>query len=242
MPLTSYYLSLFCLLSYLMVAMFRFPQGCSPTQSLKGQPCLLMVVSFPLGMKAGARPGGTPGAPAGQPGAEGESVLSKILPGGAAEQAGKLTEGRHCPQPAPSWIAAPGPSCGQGWVWAMIPGSASQPQASLKVYLPLPSGSLVVGGVGCPCPLCWTGLHGAKRPQLGGTLVRFPDASLLFLCHSCLCFWQKVLLILVTMPCRVSICCLDRASLHVGVLREPLGGVWSPAVGDVARGAVSSPG
>ncbi|XP_012883565.1 PREDICTED: protein bassoon [Dipodomys ordii] len=44
------------------------------------------------GMKAGARPGGTPGAPAGQPGADGESVLSKILPGGAAEQAGKLTE------------------------------------------------------------------------------------------------------------------------------------------------------
>uniref|UniRef100_G1PSX5 Bassoon presynaptic cytomatrix protein n=1 Tax=Myotis lucifugus TaxID=59463 RepID=G1PSX5_MYOLU len=46
----------------------------------------------PAGMKAGARPGGTPGAPAGQPGAEGDSVFSKILPGGAAEQAGKLTE------------------------------------------------------------------------------------------------------------------------------------------------------
>ncbi|XP_042638820.1 protein bassoon [Orycteropus afer afer] len=46
----------------------------------------------PAGVKAGARPGGTPGAPAGQPGAEGESVFSKILPGGAAEQAGKLTE------------------------------------------------------------------------------------------------------------------------------------------------------
>ncbi|XP_022428815.1 protein bassoon isoform X2 [Delphinapterus leucas] len=46
----------------------------------------------PAGMKAGAKPGGTPGAPAGQPGADGESVLSKILPGGAAEQAGKLTE------------------------------------------------------------------------------------------------------------------------------------------------------
>ncbi|XP_058144904.1 protein bassoon [Dasypus novemcinctus] len=46
----------------------------------------------PAGTKAGARPAGTPGAPAGQPGAEGESVLSKILPGGAAEQAGKLTE------------------------------------------------------------------------------------------------------------------------------------------------------
>ncbi|XP_016058215.1 PREDICTED: protein bassoon [Miniopterus natalensis] len=46
----------------------------------------------PAGMKAGARPGGTPGAPPGQPGVEGESVFSKILPGGAAEQAGKLTE------------------------------------------------------------------------------------------------------------------------------------------------------
>ncbi|XP_076985420.1 protein bassoon [Tamandua tetradactyla] len=46
----------------------------------------------PAGVKAGARPGGTLGAPASQPGADGESVLSKILPGGAAEQAGKLTE------------------------------------------------------------------------------------------------------------------------------------------------------
>uniref|UniRef100_A0A8C5KLA6 Bassoon n=1 Tax=Jaculus jaculus TaxID=51337 RepID=A0A8C5KLA6_JACJA len=50
------------------------------------------VALFPIGVKTGARPGGTPGAPAGQPGADGESVLSKILPGGAAEQAGKLTE------------------------------------------------------------------------------------------------------------------------------------------------------
>lgn len=32
----------------------------------------------------------------GQPGGEGESVFSKILPGGAAEQAGKLTEGEGC--------------------------------------------------------------------------------------------------------------------------------------------------
>ncbi|XP_057622439.1 protein bassoon isoform X2 [Chionomys nivalis] len=46
----------------------------------------------PTGVKPGSRPGGTPGAPAGQTGAEGESVFSKILPGGAAEQAGKLTE------------------------------------------------------------------------------------------------------------------------------------------------------
>lgn len=69
----------------------------------------MMVVSLPLGMKAGAKPGGTPGAPAGQPGADGESVLSKILPGGAAEQAGKLTEGMHCLQP--------GPGCSRALLW-----------------------------------------------------------------------------------------------------------------------------
>lgn len=61
-----------------------------------GQGTLMMVTSISIGMKAGARPGGPPGAAPGQPGAEGESVLSKILPGGAAEQAGKLTEGMHC--------------------------------------------------------------------------------------------------------------------------------------------------
>ncbi|NXU55434.1 BSN protein, partial [Turnix velox] len=45
--------------------------------------------------KAGARaagPRGPTGPATGHPGAEGESVFSKILPGGAAEQAGKLTE------------------------------------------------------------------------------------------------------------------------------------------------------
>lgn len=57
-------------------------------------------------MKPGARPGATPGAPAGQPGAEGESVFSKILPGGAAEQAGKLTEGIHCLGSGPHWVDA----------------------------------------------------------------------------------------------------------------------------------------
>lgn len=36
------------------------------------------------------------GMATGQPGGEGESVFSKILPGGAAEQAGKLTEGEGC--------------------------------------------------------------------------------------------------------------------------------------------------
>ncbi|XP_069721688.1 protein bassoon isoform X3 [Phaenicophaeus curvirostris] len=39
-----------------------------------------------------AGPRGAAGPATGQPGAEGESVFSKILPGGAAEQAGKLTE------------------------------------------------------------------------------------------------------------------------------------------------------
>ncbi|XP_056194037.1 protein bassoon isoform X1 [Falco biarmicus] len=39
-----------------------------------------------------AGPRGPSGAATGQPGGEGESVFSKILPGGAAEQAGKLTE------------------------------------------------------------------------------------------------------------------------------------------------------
>ncbi|KAM9276720.1 protein bassoon [Morus bassanus] len=45
--------------------------------------------------KAGPRaagPRGPTGTATGQPGVEGESVFSKILPGGAAEQAGKLTE------------------------------------------------------------------------------------------------------------------------------------------------------
>ncbi|KAM9657374.1 protein bassoon isoform 4-T7 [Morphnus guianensis] len=45
--------------------------------------------------KAGPRaagPRGPAGTAMGQPGGEGESVFSKILPGGAAEQAGKLTE------------------------------------------------------------------------------------------------------------------------------------------------------
>ncbi|NXI47236.1 BSN protein, partial [Galbula dea] len=52
----------------------------------------------PLGAadsKAGPRaagPRGPAGMATGQPGGEGESVFSKILPGGAAEQAGKLTE------------------------------------------------------------------------------------------------------------------------------------------------------
>ncbi|KAL7884396.1 hypothetical protein AOLI_G00071660 [Acnodon oligacanthus] len=45
-----------------------------------------------IGSKAAPRPGGIGSAAVGQPGMEGESMLSKILPGGAAEQAGKLGE------------------------------------------------------------------------------------------------------------------------------------------------------
>ncbi|XP_067383039.1 protein bassoon [Channa argus] len=45
-----------------------------------------------IGSKAAPRPGGIGSAAAGQPGMEGDSMLSKILPGGAAEQAGKLGE------------------------------------------------------------------------------------------------------------------------------------------------------
>ncbi|XP_030641107.1 protein bassoon [Chanos chanos] len=45
-----------------------------------------------IGSKAAPRPGGIGSAAAGQTGMEGESMLSKILPGGAAEQAGKLGE------------------------------------------------------------------------------------------------------------------------------------------------------
>ncbi|KAK9515620.1 hypothetical protein VZT92_026249 [Zoarces viviparus] len=43
-----------------------------------------------IGSKATTRPGGIGSAAAGQPGMEGDSMLSKILPGSAAEQAGKL--------------------------------------------------------------------------------------------------------------------------------------------------------
>lgn len=107
-----------------------------------------MALSFPLGVKAGAKLGGNPGAPAGQPGADGESVLSKILPGGAAEQAGKLTEGMHWPQPGAWWATTQGPYPGRGRVWGMVPGSVTQAQASPRAYL-LPSS----GSLGGPCPL-----------------------------------------------------------------------------------------
>lgn len=56
--------------------------------------CLSSILCFFCpGSKAAPRPGGIGSAAAGQPGMEGDSMLSKILPGGAAEQAGKLGEG-----------------------------------------------------------------------------------------------------------------------------------------------------
>lgn len=45
----------------------------------------------PVGI--GSKPGGIGSAAAGQPPAEGDNVLTKILQGGAAEQAGKLGDG-----------------------------------------------------------------------------------------------------------------------------------------------------
>nr|XP_046188602.1 protein bassoon-like isoform X2 [Oncorhynchus gorbuscha] len=45
-----------------------------------------------IGSKAAPRPGGIGSATAGQPGMEGESLLSKVLPGNPAEAAGKLGE------------------------------------------------------------------------------------------------------------------------------------------------------
>lgn len=54
---------------------------------------LLASLLFRPGSKAAPRSGGIGSAAAGQPGMEGDSMFSKILPGGAAEQAGKLGEG-----------------------------------------------------------------------------------------------------------------------------------------------------
>uniref|UniRef100_A0A8C1V0Q1 Bassoon presynaptic cytomatrix protein n=1 Tax=Cyprinus carpio TaxID=7962 RepID=A0A8C1V0Q1_CYPCA len=67
----------------------------------EGHMCLFTVFLFSkpksllhnsLGSKSAPRPGGIGSATAGQSGVEGESMLSKMLPGGAAEQAGKLGE------------------------------------------------------------------------------------------------------------------------------------------------------
>ncbi|XP_028820781.1 protein bassoon isoform X2 [Denticeps clupeoides] len=58
----------------------------APTQPMKTP----VTPATGIGSKAAPRPAGIGSAPAGQPAAEGENVLTKILQGGAAEQAGKL--------------------------------------------------------------------------------------------------------------------------------------------------------
>ncbi|KAM8799607.1 protein bassoon [Eudromia elegans] len=62
------------------------PQGRTPAAQPLGA-----AAESRAGQRA-AGPRGPTGAAAAQPGPDGESVFSKILPGGAAEQAGKLTE------------------------------------------------------------------------------------------------------------------------------------------------------
>lgn len=90
------------------------------------------LVCPPADSKTGPRVAGTrgPTGPAmGQPGAEGESVFSKILPGGAAEQAGKLTEGEGClhvPAVRWSWVA-------QGWLEASARMHCSHSQGCVSV-------------------------------------------------------------------------------------------------------------
>uniref|UniRef100_A0A672R8X7 Bassoon presynaptic cytomatrix protein n=1 Tax=Sinocyclocheilus grahami TaxID=75366 RepID=A0A672R8X7_SINGR len=61
------------------------PMPRQPTSAAQTSPAI-------VSSKAAPRPGGIGSAAAGQPGVDGESMLSKILPGGAAEQAGKLGE------------------------------------------------------------------------------------------------------------------------------------------------------
>ncbi len=70
-----------CLLSSRSFSAFSFPLFLSS------------ILFFCPGSKAPPRLGGIGSAAGGPPGIEGDSVLSKILPGGAAEQAGKLGEG-----------------------------------------------------------------------------------------------------------------------------------------------------
>lgn len=61
--------------------------------------CIVIIFAWSKGSKAvpvgiGSKAGGIGSAAAGQAPPEGENVLTKILQGGAAEQAGKLGDGR----------------------------------------------------------------------------------------------------------------------------------------------------
>ncbi|XP_069500296.1 protein bassoon [Ambystoma mexicanum] len=67
--------------------MGRAPQA-QPQATAAG----IKVAQKPVGIGTSAGGATTAGAPTIQPGTDGESMLSKILPGGAAEQAGKLTD------------------------------------------------------------------------------------------------------------------------------------------------------
>jgi len=73
-------------------ALIPFYSGSSSVHHSISAFCPPLLLFCP-GSKAAPRPGGIGSAAAGQPGMEGDNVFSKILPGGAAEQAGKLGEG-----------------------------------------------------------------------------------------------------------------------------------------------------
>lgn len=95
----------------------------------------------------------------------------------------------------------------------MIPGSVTQAQA----------GPVVLGGIPVPC--AELGFADCKEVWLNFL------TPLLFLCHSRLCFWQKILLILVTVPCRVSMSYLYPASPRKGLRcsrgsSKPRGPLW----------------
>lgn len=55
--------------------------------------CILFAGSKAAPVGIGGKPGGIGSAAAGQPPADGDNVLTKMLQGGAAEQAGKLGDG-----------------------------------------------------------------------------------------------------------------------------------------------------
>lgn len=109
-PRHSLFIPLAHLLPHCGFPMSRFPLPLRPQTT--SHSAVHDDALFPVGVKPGSRPGGTPGGPAGQTGADGESVFSKILPGGAAEQAGKLTEGMGCLGLGPHEVGASLGKCG----------------------------------------------------------------------------------------------------------------------------------
>lgn len=71
---------------------FHYENVTDPTTGKKTM-CVFSAGSKAAPVGIGSKPGGIGSAAAGQPPAEGENVLTKILQGGAAEQAGKLGDG-----------------------------------------------------------------------------------------------------------------------------------------------------